>query len=436
MSGTVAQESLLEAYRSGAVSLPGAGTPWLDALRRRAFERFERIGFPTAREETWRHTPLAPLHRIPFRPSVRDSTAPEDRDGRIGPAYRVILGPSGGGVPANGDLPPGLRIRPLGEALEDAEAWLGRLADLETPGVGALNTALFDRGVFVELERDVVLDRPVHLVHASGADPEPSAAFPRVLVVAREGSRGVIVEEYRSAPGEAATLVAPVTELYLGENAKLDHIRLQEESERSFHVGAVVADQSAGSRLRSWSLAFGASFARVDIATRLGGEGARCSLEGIFAGRGTQHLDHHTRIEHASPQTTSRETYKGILDGKARGVFLGHILVRPNAQKIDANQTSRSIVLSPGARVNMKPWLEIYADDVRCTHGTTVGRLDEEALFYLRSRGLDLETARSILVRGFVQEVLTDLPLESLHENLDRFLLRWLAGSKNGGPEA
>jgi Fe-S cluster assembly protein SufD len=426
MSTTPAQESLVEAYRSRRSELPGAEVEWVQDLRARALDRFSTAGLPTGREEAWRHTSLAPISGVPFRPGTSGSMTGEVSAADLGMGYRVDIDGTDTNVSATPPLPKGLRIRPLRESAGDAREWLGRLADIESPGVSALNTALFDRGVWVEIAPGTVLEHPVHLVHALGADSEPSAAFPRVLVVAGKGTKSVIVEQYAGTAGNAR-LTAPVSEIHVGENAHLDHIRVQEESGEAFHVGRVVADQSAGSRFRSWSFALGAKLARVDVEARLRGEAAECSLEGIFAGLDGQHLDHYTRIDHVSPNTTSRETYKGILGGRARGVFLGHILVRPDAQKINAAQTSRSIVLSRGARVNMKPWLEIYADDVACTHGTTVGRLDEDALFYLRSRGIDRETSRAILVRAFAQEVLVGLPLEDLRDRLDQFLLGWLS---------
>jgi Fe-S cluster assembly protein SufD len=237
------------------------------------------------------------------------------------------------------------------------------------------------------------------------------------MVVAGRGSRAVVVEHYASR-GEGPSFTAPVSEIFVEEEAQLDHVRVQEESRSAFHVARIVAEQGRATRLRSFSFALGSRLARADIEARLAGEGGECALQGLFVGGGAQHLDHYTRIDHRSPHTRSRECYKGILAGRARGVFLGHILVRPGAQKIDALQTSRSVVLSDHARVNMKPWLEIYADDVRCTHGTTVGRLDADALFYLRSRGISLEEARAILVRAFASEVLEALPLPRLREHL------------------
>ena len=423
MTATPAQESLVEAYRSGASELPGSGVSWIDDLRDRSLRQFEATGLPTGREEAWRHTPLGPVHRVSFRAGANGGSA-DRAPSRLGSAYWMVIDPSGN--VSSSALPNGLVVRSLRDDLDGARGWLGRLVDLESPGVGALNTALFDRGIWIEVAPGTTLDRPVHLVHTLGPSDAPSAAFPRILVVFGENAQGVIVEQYDGSAGNAPTLTAPVSEIFLGPGARLDHIRLQKESDQAFHLGSLVAEQSAGSRFRSWSLAFGGKLARVDIETKLAGEGAECSLEGIFAARGGQHLDHYTRIEHVSPHTESRETYKGILGGRARGVFLGHIIVRPNAQKINANQTSRSIVLSQGARVNMKPWLEIYADDVRCTHGTTVGRLDEDSLFYLRSRGIDRDAARAILVRGFASEVLTDLPIEELREDVDGLLEQWL----------
>jgi Fe-S cluster assembly protein SufD len=428
VSGVSAQDSRLDAYRAGAEELPGAGNGWLGELRGRAAARFEEAGLPGSREEAWRHTPLDSLRRIPFRA--------EEMAKRIGEACRVVVAESGIRIDSpEGDLPRGLAISSLTDESGALRGRLGQLADCDLPGITALNTALFDRGVVIEIGRNVTLERPVHVVHAQEWDGEPAAAFPRVVVLAQEGSEGVIVEHYRSR-GLSPGLVAPVTEIFAEANARIDHLRLQEESEQTYHLGRLVVAQKTESRFRSWSIALGSNLARVDIEARLLGEGAECSLEGLFAGRSAQHLDHYTRIDHRSPHTSSREVYKGILDGRARGVFLGHVLVRPDAQKIEAMQNSRSVLLSRGARVNMKPWLEIYADDVRCTHGTTVGHLDDNALFYLRSRGIDLPMARSILLHGFAWEVLEELPVETLRAQLDHEMLTWLGNSEAGGREA
>jgi Fe-S cluster assembly protein SufD len=419
-----AHKTPLEALRLRA--LPGAGNAWLDEIRASAAKRFEVLGLPGRRDEVWRHTPLNAIGQLPFvRVAQSAGKIPQEAVRQVGEAYRVLVSESGLSIESpNGALPSGLTIHSLTDQVEAARSRLGRIADLDVPGITALNTALFDRGVMIELDRNTVLDRPIHVVHAVAGNGSPGAAYPRVVVVARESSQGVVVEHFLSQGAQIFT--APVTEIFVESNAKVDHIRLQEESQSAFHLGRLVAEQQAESRFRSWSLAFGSRLARVDIEMRLLGEGAECTLEGIFAGRDGQHLDHYTRIDHRSPHTSSRETYKGILDGRARGVFLGHILVRPDAQKINAMQNSRSVVLSDAARVNMKPWLEIYADDVRCTHGTTVGRLDEDALFYLRSRGIGVETARTLLLRGFTWEVLEHLPLQALRSEVDQRMTSWL----------
>lgn len=437
MSGVAAQDSLLEAYRARRTELPGAGIGWLEELRGHAAARFEETGLPRSKEEAWRHTPLDAIRRTSFRSTAGGAPqVPAEMAARIGEAYRVVVAESGIRVDTpGGALPPGLVVSSLTEEQGGLRDRLGELAECDSPGITALNTALFDRGVVIELGRNFALDRPVHVVHSQEWNGQPAATFPRVLVMAREGSEGVIVEHYRSG-GSSAGLVAPVTEIFAEANARIDHVRLQEESAQTYHLGRMVVEQERESRLRSWSIALGSNLARVDIEARLVGEGAECSLEGLFAGRGAQHLDHYTLIDHRSPHTSSRETYKGILDGRARGVFLGHVRVRPDAQKIEAMQQSRGVLLSRGARVNMKPWLEIYADDVRCTHGTTVGHLDEDALFYLRSRGIDMPMAKAILLRGFAWEVLEELPVESLRAQLDREMLTWLGNGGNGGREA
>ena len=421
MSALETLEGLIQGHSSPR--LPGAQEDWVRAIRREAADRFAADGLPAPREEVWRHTPLGALRKASFGRPRQDASEPLNgvKDA-VGEAHRFVVSP-GDQTPSAAGLPKGLTVRSLPDPSGTAHERLGKLAECSTPGITALNTALFDRGLVIELAPDLVLDRPIHVLHAPGPEGGPTATFPRILVVARSRSRGIVIEHYRSSagPGES-TLTAPVSELFLEAGSQLDHIRLQEDSDQSFHLGRVVAAQQADSRLRSWSFALGGRLARVDIETRLLENGAECSLEGIFVGRGGQHLDHYTQIDHRSPHTTSRESYRGILDDRARGVFLGHIRVQPGAQKTDAQQQSKSIVLSDGARVNMKPWLEIYADDVRCTHGTTVGQLDAEALYYLRSRGLDAAAARAILLQGFARDVLDSLPVDRLRAYLDEVL--------------
>lgn len=429
MSGLPVPDSLLGGLDPAA--LPGRDCGATVAVRRRAAECVGRTGLPDDRQELWRHTNLRSLAGIPFRPGDGgEPGVPEDLSSRYADALLIPL--SRGGTPAVPGLPDGLRIHAIGVG-ETGER-LGTLATPESDPFVALNTALFDRGVVLEIAAGARIERPVHVVHVARALEGPSASFPRLLVISGSGSHATIVEHYRSVGGESLT--APVTEIWMGEGAALDHVRLQRESDQAFHVGHVWVEQARASIFRSWSLALGSRLSRVDVRTRLAGEQAACALEGLFAGSGPQHLDHYTRIDHASPNTSSRERYKGILGGRARGVFLGHVLVRPGAQKIDAMQTSRSVVLTDQARVNMKPWLEIYADDVRCTHGTTVGRLDDDALFYLRSRGIREREARALLIRAFASEVLGDLPDADLRQEVESAVLGHLSDELRGGMHA
>jgi Fe-S cluster assembly protein SufD len=241
----------------------------------------------------------------------------------------------------------------------------------------------------------------------------------------RGGAKAVVVEEWVGAPG-ARGLSNALTELDVEPNASLDYVQLQRLPESALHLSHVATRQAADARLRLWSFAFGAKLARTEVRSTLQGEGAELDLLGLYLARGAQLSDHHTTIDHAAPRTTSRELVKGVLDGRGHGVFHGRIHVRPHAQKIDAAQSSRALLLSDHARINAKPQLEIYADDVRCSHGATIGQLDPEQLFYLRSRGLGLAQARALLTFGFASEVLAELPLAPLHDALERELLAWL----------
>jgi Fe-S cluster assembly protein SufD len=258
-------------------------------------------------------------------------------------------------------------------------------------------------------------------------DGAPVASHVRTLVAAGDGSRGLVVEQHCGDAGATGATNA-VTELRLGSGAAVDHVLVQDLPEESFGFSAVLSRQEAQSRLGLHSVSLGAALARADVESRLEGEGAELALLGLYLGRGVQHPDQHTTIDHAAPRTVSRELFKGILDGRAHGVFHGRIHVRPDAQKISADQTNRALLLSDRATINSKPQLEIYADDVKCSHGASIGQLDDAQLFYLRARGLDLETARALLTVAFASEVLEKLPHEALRASLERALLGWLPG--------
>jgi Fe-S cluster assembly protein SufD len=361
------------------------------APRREAAAFAAERGLPTRRDEDWRFTDVSALAEARFvrgAASVRVSG---------GPRVRVV------------------RELPAGDVF-------GQLGDPKAHAFAALNAACFQDVVQVEIEPGAEVAAPIEIEFAhAGGDPMPFSC-PRVLVVAGAGSRAVVVERHMGA-GAYASL--PVTEVALENDAHLDHVRLQRESADAWHVATLALRLASGSRLRSWSLALGGRLARVDLQTTLAGEGAECRLLGLVLGGGSQLLDHHTLVDHALPRTESRQLYKSILDGHARGVFRGRVHVRPHAQKIDASQLHRSLLLSDDAVANAKPQLEIHAHDVKCSHGASIGRLSEDALFYLRARGIPRSEARAVLTLAFAREVTAELP-EALRDELDAELARRL----------
>lgn len=383
-----------------AAELPGAGAPWLESLRRECMARFAERGLPTRRDEEWRCTDLAPIGRTDFVPARA--------------VVRVTC-------------PPQAHVIPLSQALDQAplrvEQRLGRTADPKRHPFVALNTALFDEGVVIDVPASVSLTEPIDIRVEAPTAGEARALHSRILIRAGRGSRAVVVERHS---GAGVYLSNVVCEIELEADARLDHVSLQDSSADAFHVAMLAVRQEAGSTFTQHSLAFGGAIARVDLETILEAEGAEVVLNGLFAGRGSQLIDHHTAVDHATSHTRSRELYKGLLDGHARGVFSGHVHVRPHAQQIDAGQTNRNLLLSDDAAVHTKPQLEIHADDVKCAHGASIGRLDAEATFFLRSRGLDARSARRMLAQAFAREVTDALPTEALRRELDLRVQTWL----------
>ncbi|MFP5406177.1 MAG: Fe-S cluster assembly protein SufD [Gammaproteobacteria bacterium] len=405
----------LGAFESQASGLSGAGLPWLEAVRRRAIERFADEGWPSNRIDAWRHTSLTFLDRQRFvsaQPAALPGAAVAELrqgdesghwlvfvDGRFEPALSTL-----------GALPAGARVGALSEAFtrwpEQVEAAFGS-GDVGT-SPAALNAALATDGLFVHLARGVEMDSPIHLAFVS-ATPN-GANHPRNLVVAEAGSQATIVEHYVST-GDSAGLSNAVTRIEVGADARITHVKLQQEAEQAFHLASIDVAQARGSLFNFHSLSFGARLARNDIVTRFEGEGCETLLNGLFHVDGRRHVDHHTRIEHAMPRGVSREFYRGIVDGAARGVFAGRIVVDPGAVRTDAVQRTDNLLLSSKAEADARPELEIYADDVKCAHGATVGQIDDEALFYLRSRGLDEPHARNLLTYAFANEALARIDL-------------------------
>jgi Fe-S cluster assembly protein SufD len=384
-----------------SAELPGARLPWLRTLRREAIEHFAAHGFPTRRDEDRRFTDVSAIAETPFEHGLP----------------RVVHS-----APV-----PGVRIARLDEILERdperLEPHLARLAESKANGFAALNTALFETGLVVEIEPGARVAEPIAIEIAAPDAATATAAHGRILVLAGRDSEAVVLERYS---GSGAYLQNQVTEVVVESHARLEHVRVQRESPAAYHVATLVAHQADGSHFASHSIALGARIARVDVQVHLGAEGADCHLNGLYLGRDRQLIDHHTGVDHAVPHTKSRELYKGILDGRAHGVFRGRIHVRPHAQKTDAEQTNRNLLLSDDASVNTKPQLEIHADDVKCAHGASIGRLDPNALFYLRSRGIELGRARALLAFAFASEIVGRLPIAALRQELEDVVLGWL----------
>ncbi|MGB3288351.1 MAG: Fe-S cluster assembly protein SufD [Burkholderiaceae bacterium] len=411
-----AMQSWVTGFADRTSGSAGAGLPWLSAMRRRAIERFAAEGWPTTRLEDWRHTSLAALEQQSFLEAGQAPAAEWVRDLRGGEAGHWLVFIDGRYAPELSDigsLPAGARIQPLSVALEQVpeqvEAVFGN--ELEGASTAALNTALAADGAFISLARGVALEQPVHLVFA--ATSPQAASFPRNLIVAEGAAQAVVMEHY-VGQGSGASLTNAVTRVKLAADAHLTHLKLQQEDQQAFHLGAINVEQAKGSVYNSHSMSFGARLARHDIATSFAGDHCETLLNGLYYVDGRRHVDHHTLIDHAKPHGLSREYYRGILGDTARGVFGGRILVAHGADKTDAIQRSDSLLLSRLAKADARPELEIYADDVKCAHGATVGQLDEDSMFYLRSRGLDEVHARNVLTYAFAAQAVDRIGPEAL----------------------
>lgn len=415
--------------------LPGNDLPWLRAQREAAIARFAARGFPTTREEDWKYTSVRPIEKQPFRLNAPRGAVMQTSVEALGfdlPVHRLVFvnGRFAADLSALGTLPAGASVRDLRTALSDTprelEGRLGEIVDVNAHPFAALNTAFIDDGAYIGLRGGTVLDKPLHLLFLTTDD---GIAHPRVLVVAGENSQATIIEHYAGI-GDHAYFNNAVTEVVAAEGAFIEHYKLQQEGIKSFHVAGLHVRQEKDSRFVSHSISLGGALVRNDITTLLGGAGGECALNGLYLATGRQHVDFHTLIDHASAHATSREFYKGVLDGRARGVFNGRVLVRQDAQKTDAQQTNKNLLLSVDAEIDTKPQLEIYADDVKCAHGATVGQLSEEAVYYLRSRGIDAATARSLLTYAFADDVIRQIRLAPVRTRLEQLLLARLPGSE------
>jgi Fe-S cluster assembly protein SufD len=436
MFDTQGTEPYLSAFRSYQANGAGRGPAWLKELRESAIASFGKLGFPTTRDEDWKYTNVEPIVSTIFERGSgigKDSRAVSAAEvfalSFTDPIFNRLVFVNGAYAPELSllrGLPGGARVESLAGALRAGDEvlhdHLSRYVRYRDRSFAALNTAFVEDGALVLVPKGQVIQEPIQLVFVSLGEARPIVTHPRNLIVVGEGSQTRIVESHIGI-GSGAYFANAVTEIVGGEGASIEHCLVQREGEAGFHVGTLDAQLSRQSTLVAHCVTLAGLLVRNDVRVVLNGEGAECSLNGLYLLDGKQHVDNHTEIEHCMPRAKSLELYKGILSGRARGVFDGKILVHKNAQKSDARQTNKNLLLSEGAVVNTKPQLEIYADDVKCSHGSTVGQLDRDSLFYLRSRGIDVETAQSLLHYAFASDVISAIKIASLRDQLNDYLL-------------
>jgi Fe-S cluster assembly protein SufD len=433
ITATQAPERYLEAFEEFN-RRAGRQPAWLRSIREEAFAQFSETGFPTTHDEDWRFTNVSAIAQTPFALAVADAAVSAKELGRFDTAgFACLL------VFVNGNFAPHLsRIPALAKgvavgSLADAiaqdpaalEPHLTRYLGTRRDAFCALNTAFIEDGAFVHVPRNTVVEQPVYLLYVSTPGENPYMTNPRNLIVVEQGSQVAVVEDYVSlGPGVAFSNTA--TELVAGDNAVVSHTMIEREDMQAYNVSTLRIQQGRSANVATHSVLLGGALVRNNVHPVLAGEGGECLINGLFIGVGRQHLDNYMLVEHASPHCGSRQFYNGILSGQSHGVFHGRIIVHKDAQKTDAKQTNRNLLLSDDAQIDTKPQLEIYADDVKCTHGATIGKLEAEALFYARSRGLDEASARHLLLLAFANECLDRMPEGAVRDHLERLIMESL----------
>jgi Fe-S cluster assembly protein SufD len=410
------------------------GPAWLRGLRQRAFERFWELGFPTVHDEDWRFTSVAPIASTAFvLPQSSGRVVPEDLQPYVleDTACRLVF-VNGRFVPELSDrraIPGNVVVDTLAGAVTAEGAavkqQIARYEDFHDEAFTALNTAFLEDGAYVSIPRNTVVEKPIYLLYVSAGSEAPQMTHPRNLIVVGEQAQAAIVEDYVSLGG-GAFFSNVVTELVVGDNGVVEHYLIEREDRQAYNVSTLRIQQGRTANVASHSVLLGGALVRNNVHPVLNGEGGECLINGLFIGGGQQHMDNYMKVEHRAPHCGSRQFYNGILDQRARGVFHGRIIVHKGAQKTDAKQTNRNLLLSDEAQIDTKPQLEIYADDVKCTHGATIGQIDEEALFYLRSRGLPEREARGLLLFAFAHECLDRMKSATVREWLSRSVAAWL----------
>lgn len=416
---------------------------WIRETREKALAYFQETGFPTSRDETWKYTNLDPLFQIPFALNgdrvSKEAVLPELKSlgFETGKANVMVFvnGHFSKALSGVSEPSPKVKIRSLIESLSDGplKKYFSHILPFENRPFVALNYAYFTDGLFLHVPAGERLEKPLHVVYVSTNSGQPTQSHVRNLLLMEEDTRASVIEHYWGN-NLKPYFTNTVTKVSLDKGAVLDHAKIQQESPLSFHIGTLAARQNEGSRLVSRVFSFGGALGRSEVETVLVEKKAECVLDGLYLARGQQQLDHRTFIDHLSPACSSEETYKGVADGESTGIFDGRILVRENAQKTDARQSNKNLELSNKARIYSKPQLQIYANDVKCTHGSATGQLDEEALFYLQSRGIGREEAKHTLVYAFAGEMVERVADGYLKAPLQMMVQKWMEEKTGGKP--
>jgi Fe-S cluster assembly protein SufD len=406
---------------------------WLQSLRQDAFARFAETGFPTTHDEDWRFTNVAAVANTPFELAGSESI----KKGQLEPfgasqfacCMVFVNGLFSQELSSEATLPNGVTVGSLAEQLRNdpasVEQDLGRYLNIERDAFAALNTAFIEDGVYIHVPRGVVVEAPIYVLYVTVPGSTPTMNHPRNLIVAHENSQVTVVEDYVSL-GEGTTFSNAATELVAGDNANVSHYMIVREGEQAYNFSTLRIQQGRSANVATHSLLLSGALVRNNVHPVLAGEGSECLINGLFMANGRQHMDNYMLVEHASPHCDSRQFYNGILNGQSHGVFHGRIIVHKDAQKTDAKQTNRNLLLSDDAQIDTKPQLEIYADDVKCTHGATIGRFDDNALFYLRSRGLAEAAARHVLLLAFANECLDRMNSPQVRDHLEKLVVAGL----------
>lgn len=442
MTAVAEVESWLESFTEAEKTVPGRALPWLKKLREEGFARFCEAGFPTTKDEDWRFTNVAGIARTQFRPAGAAKLTKKDLAAWAmeGMAAELVFvnGRYAPELSQAGKLPKGVTVGSLAELMEKnpeaLEKHLGRYANTQRDAFVALNTAFLADGAYVHVARGAVAEQPIGLLYVTTEEESPTVTHPRNLIVAEDQSQVAVIEDYVSASplkpasglngrsGSVPVFSNAVTEVVAGENAHVQHYLIEREHLKAYNVSTLRIEQGRSANVASHSLLLGGGLVRNNVHPVLAGEGGECLINGLFLGTGRQHLDNYMHVEHAAPHCGSRQFYNGILDGHAHGVFHGRIVVHQEAQKTDAKQTNRNLLLSDDAQIDTKPQLEIYADDVKCTHGATIGQIEENALFYLQSRGISEAEARKLLLMAFAEECVERMGSEGARAHVERLI--------------